>query len=661
MKKHFYKILLGIIGVASFAVLLAEGLVYYDFFAKQEWYQFAAALQNAFRSFLFDPMLDIPVILENMNEHGGEEYQNLTFWYSCASFAAPLCTATALFMVLKRFFLNVLKRMRGVFREKVLVFGYSDEVKGLLQNTGGSWWTAPVVHLVGNQEITEGEEMELLKQGITYHRMDPLAAGKMEFAELMRSVRSKKIRKIFVMEDTSIRNVSLYMHLHEKDWEAKKEGKRLFAPGAVCHCLCEEAYSRSLAIVYHDFKKGEKKKDPEMKAVPTLGLFLFDLTEIRMRKSFDLHPLVEKIDLSKANPYDVHVLIVGFGHTGEQVLRQCVNRGVLHAESRIIIDVVDENALQRKEAFAGTFAPGMVTNGEDTISVGGEQADGELLIRFHSINIYQEAFSRFLKENAAEMPYTYAAVCLRDVDRAVYCLNTIERYTDGNGSFPVAVKLKDNDYVAHMLDADQESYPTVFSVGGHGSDDALSLDDIYGEYMAERMRAFHETYNKLDLRSAGDRASYGDQAWDVIPWEEANYFVKWANDMLDQHTPSRMAVLKALCRKDIASDLWERMDRAGLHLLPTGILAYDLGERELLEKLESDSVLSQMMRMEHRRWCYAMLFAGWSGDCKKKNMNRMENPCVVNWEKLCEGKEFYKAKYDLLPLLMFCSSRQEEA
>ena len=74
-------------------------------------------------------------------------------------------------------------------------------------------------------------------------------------------------------------------------------------------------------------------------------------------------------------------------------------------------------------------------------------------------------------------------------------------------------------------------------------------------------------------------------------------------------------------------------------------------------------LISEIARMEHRRWCYYMASLGWKrteepGGKKnetkaerKEREKRKENACLCNWDELVKYKSDV-CKYDLMPLLM---------
>ena len=69
--------------------------------------------------------------------------------------------------------------------------------------------------------------------------------------------------------------------------------------------------------------------------------------------------------------------------------------------------------------------------------------------------------------------------------------------------------------------------------------------------------------------------------------------------------------------------------------------------------------ISELAKLEHRRWCYFMASCGWeksdTPNQQKDDVNK-KNPCMCTWEQL---KKFNPdmCKYDMLPILLEYKNR----
>jgi len=275
VKKRSYGKVLTVLAALSFLIACVEGFLFYEEYAQFGLFRVILTLQNSCKAFLFNPSLSAETVLSTLTGEISTFELYIGLAYVVAAFVAPLCTATALFVAAERFFRTRLRAWRIRRREGILVLGYNEDVKMLLKNQNwGEADSAPVVHVIANVDIPEKEELALMKQNVFFRRMDCIYASEESMRELFADIQSGRIQKIFLLEDAAMQNVSLYLRLCEL---TKQEN--LFAKDAVCCCRCGESYARELIGDYFDMEK------------PRLGLYLFDLAELRVRKTLERQPV----------------------------------------------------------------------------------------------------------------------------------------------------------------------------------------------------------------------------------------------------------------------------------------------------------------------------------------------------------------------------------
>ena len=639
-----WKRVVTLLALLSFVVASLEGFIYYGRYEEFGLFRIFLTLQNSFQAFLFVPSLSAETVLQDLSQGGstGELYIGLA--YVAAAFIAPLCTATAAFVAIEKFFRRQVRQWKIRRSEGILIFGYNETVKLLLQGQRAlAASDHSIVHIVTNLQLSEKEELALMKANIYLRRLDCAYASKEELRHMLQEVGSPRIRKIFLLEDSSMRNVSLYFQLSEL---TQDQAQPVFHPEAICCCCCTEFYARELAQDYFDRKH------------PPLDLHLFDLAEVRVRRTLERCPLFGNrfstpLDPDSSLPtqrYDIHVLIVGFGDVGEQFLRQTINTGVAHADSTILIDVVDQCAQHRKKVFCNALQLEELEESENEICIGGTDAtraaaDGLLRIRFHQMDTTESDFIRLFQTISREMPVNYAAICIKDLDVAVRCVSAIERCINQTQPFPVAVKLEGGEQLAEYLDQNDTTYSNVYAVGGISQQGALALDEILDPQTEQTARSYHQIYRTIHFGLPQEDATIGPD------WDELNYYQQRANRLLCWHNHTKEYILRTADPREPAVTLREHLTQAGIDVAYQNY-TYDSSEEELLQRLEQDPVLNQMMRLEHRRWCYAMLFDGWSGNCSKKNEALKQTPYLCKWDVLAP----HVKKYDLMPALMLTQS-----
>ena len=74
-------------------------------------------------------------------------------------------------------------------------------------------------------------------------------------------------------------------------------------------------------------------------------------------------------------------------------------------------------------------------------------------------------------------------------------------------------------------------------------------------------------------------------------------------------------------------------------------------DEEFLRRLHELPFALEMLKTEHRRWCYYTMSCGWAQESSpKKNDVLHTNPCIVDWAGL-EAIRPVTCKYDLMPLM----------
>ena len=89
---------------------------------------------------------------------------------------------------------------------------------------------------------------------------------------------------------------------------------------------------------------------------------------------------------------------------------------------------------------------------------------------------------------------------------------------------------------------------------------------------------------------------------------------------------------------------------------------YSCEEEEFASRQSKASLLGELSKMEHRRWCYYMISCGWTKTksfSDKKDDTQKKNPCVSTWQDLMTNNPDM-CKYDLMPLLILEDKKIEQ-
>ena len=674
MKKKNNKALL-LLSIVSFVVATWEGYYFYADYSAFPFWQLLLILQNGIKTFFFMPQISLQTILNLLRTQDMSFLQTVVAHvYMVAVFLAPICTVTTVLKVL-----NVLLRLRNRIyrlfaREQYVIFGYDDDVEQLLQNSMGETKQNRVIHLITREQLPKSKEVALMKCKAVVYREDALTLKDSEPKRIERffqKVRLKKAKHIFLMEQAAD-NFSLYILLSEH--------KQLLQENCVIHCSCDNEEIGKLLMNYHD------EQDQK------LDLTLFDMARLQIQSMYKEHPiyqynLEQKLKNADAD-MNVHMLLVGFGRIGRQILSEAMNNGVLAGDSQVIIDIVDKNSKSLEKILANCFKSEQVSVNENTIEIAREVADGTLILRFHQLNVFEQDFARLLNSITGQLPLTYAAVCTKQSDVSLHALLELENYLNQRQeSIPIALRMETGSQLLEYLNGNKTIYRNVFSIASKSA--VLTFENLCRDKDAAEAIAFHAKYSSIRLMESHEQLMDEQQSQSTpqMLWRKLSFLKKESNRYLCYHNTAKQMLCVcqafqdgALSREQFAQyvqALREQKQPKGMeellqisihHIMEKyftgqdGFLikkegAYQYDNDRVVEQINGIPFVKNMAMLEHRRWCYFMLRNGWScapvnhGKTKKELEAVHQNVCLVNWELLCKQNPSM-CIYDLMPFLI---------
>lgn len=639
MRKKLLNRILLIMAMISFAVAMVEGYFYYAKYAQYPMFRFMMMIQNSIEAFAFSADITLDSIIKNFATERSLLHVCVDYVYAVIVFIAPLCTMTFLYKAFEAVLKWNIQIRKDKSSEQILIFGYNDRVKALLSKEK-SWEKGHKrkIQVVTAGELPSYDELNLLEKGVTVVSFECLGASEAKLKKFYRDIKIKQAAMILLMEETYSKNFSLYHMLNEN--EDIPETAKIY-----CNCE-EESICRIIESYYDGTAPGENKKDLE----------LIDVTQIQARKILQEHPIhayYEGKDLP-ISQWNVHMLILGFGKLGQQLLLQAMTQGVIHSGNRIRIDVVDTKIDELKSVFENHFSSQYFEIQEDQIRVRDGGADGELILRFRKMDLRYKKFQQLLEELAAEEPFTYVAVCVKDQDVNLHCVLEMERFFEKRGQkdISIGIRMDVDQRVARYLTQDRDLHKNVFAM--ESIDHALTLGDVLASDVNEKAKEYAYIYSAMEVccEETGSYVNVGekkDHKSKDQNWRELKLFMRDSNRDLSCHAPVKERAIQAF---------GDREHLIRTYFGPDGVLrkvgnrwVFHGTEEELVERINGDPFLKEMAMLEHRRWCYAMAGRGWRSTVGPKNMVLRENPCMVDWETLCERKPDV-CKYDLQPMIL---------
>ena len=646
-KKLFNRILL-IMAMISFVVAMVEGYFYYAEYAGYPMFRFMLMLQNSVEAFAFSADISITSVIKNFATERSAFQVCVDYVYALIVFVAPLCTMTFLYKAFETVLKWNIKIHKDKMSEQIIVFGYNDRVKALLSKekrceTG----RRRKIQVVTAGELPSYDELNLLENGVTVVSFECLGASEAKLKRFYRDIKIKQAAMILLMEESYSKNFSLY-HMLNDSADVPETAK--------IYCNCEEdSICRIIEAYYDGMDVAQKKNDLE----------LIDVTQIQARKILQEHPLhayYEGKDLP-IEQWHVHMLILGFGKLGQQLLLQAMSQGVIHSGNRILIDVVDVRIDELKSVFENHFSSQYFDIQENEIRVRQGGADGQLILRFNKMDLRYKKFQQLLEELATEDPFTYAAVCVKDQDINLHCVLELERFFEKRDEkdISIGIRMDVDQRVARYLTQDQGLHKNVFAM--ESIEHALTLGDVLASDINEKAKEYAYIYSAMDVcceEDMVDTALVGEgiRLKDIEEtWRSLKLFMRDSNRDLSCHAPVKERAIR---------EFGDRDTLIRTYFGPNGVLrkigkrwVFRGTEEELVKQINDDPFLKEMAMLEHRRWCYAMAGRGWKAGKGPKNMALRENPCMVDWKTLCEVKPAV-CKYDLQPMMLMYEQLAEE-
>ena len=643
-RRIFDKVVLVIAGLA-FMLTVLEGFFYYGDLQCHNVFRILMIIKNGIGGFSFDADISITDVMEKLGENPTLIEMMVGYAYAVAVVLAPLCTVAAFCRVFEAL---LGWRIRLSFHEdceNILICGYNEHVSKILENNqkeqerhkgreGQNEWKKKRIWVIAGEEPADYVRQRFLSGGVTFHTADCLTCSDAELKKLFRDVKLHKIQKIILFESSSEKNFSLYYMFNSR--------AELLAENVKIYCSCEnEGIHRILEDYYN--QKFERK----------LELETFSLNELQVRNLFEAESLHTYYRDSQKSPHDwkVHLLVLGFGGLGQQVLLQAMNLGVSSWKNDILIDVVDQEIKKKQDIFGSHFNGAYIKMDEKEFTIPQDKVDGNLRIRFHQADVCGRGFQEFLNTAGEQDPFTYIVICMQDTRASLHALFETERFlTKQNalGRTVIGIRMDADAQMARYLAGRDPQKGSVYVIGGD-----IDIDSICHRKYNAMAQEYHEVYRNIQIiAEPSGHVGTRYENTGTEGWQSLSFYKQDSNRALAYHDQVK--------REVIASYGEERLTRYfgnkdGALRREDNVWVFCGTEQELLEWINDDAFLRDMVMLEHRRWCLFMACKGWGFKEGVKDEAVRESPCMVNWDILCRNQPDM-CKYDLIPLLALYES-----
>ena len=507
--KVIEKILFGL-AIGSFVVAFIEGLFYYTPEKySNEMIRYMLIVQNTIRAFVFKSDIKIDDVATVIQVSTSFWEIAVGYVYLVTIFIAPYCTLSFSYKFLKKIFCLRKRYYFGKY-ERIFIFGYNNEIKSLLSDYHKNYKDLKKykIHLV-DDKIPNDEEIQLLMDGVVLHQVDCLKLSNKQLNAFFMQTKLSKAKYIILFDESPVRNFSVYKMFHDEQGKANLDKDVKFL------CRCENQEIMPLIEEFHD---NESVFDMETVSIP----------ELRIRHTLKNTPL-HKYYLNKPDvptgDWNLHLLIVGFGKMGQQILLQAMNQGVVSSTNKILVDVVDYDIENKSSIFANTFNEDYVHIEKNRMFISSNKADGEFEIRFHKMDIRYKQFFSLLKEYGTSEKdgiYTYVAICVENEEVGIHCLAEVQRYMRKCASpqdyenIGIVIRMEMNKYIKEYLNQNEMTFKNVVAI--EENSDVITVKKLIRDELDDNAREFNRIYNRIQIVNANDVNSIEDE---IISEDEA--------------------------------------------------------------------------------------------------------------------------------------------
>ncbi|MEH7349146.1 NAD-binding protein [Gottfriedia acidiceleris] len=315
-----------------------------------------------------------------------------------------------------------------------------------------------------------------------------------------------------------------------------------------------------------------------------IDLRLFNNYENSAKLLFERFPLYSHLDINNEHEKAAHLLIVGFGHTGRNVLLQAAKIGHFPNRKTTKITVIDKDANSKEISFRMNYPE--IFQVCDII--------------FKQFDVKEKAFFNYI--STLKDPITYIAVCFDnqelDFTSAAFLIKNFK-------DIKIAVRMSRGAIFANWLDNNRNVYENIIRFGA--VEEVSSADVIIGESIEKVAKQIHNSY--LEKTHA------------TTEWENLDRFTKSSNLSQIEHIPTKLYAvgLYMKSKKDLVAD-----DQ------------FLINEDEYLKWI--NDYVEDLAITEHARWNAFHFMNGFKKQSpfleKNKDLTNKTHGCLVSWEEL---------------------------
>jgi hypothetical protein len=586
--------LIVVLVVLTIGIGLAETIIYYKDNGYAWYYLVSLGILNGVRMFNFNSTMRAVDVLNRMPVDLRWYEQLVHNAFFVFYFVAPLLLAAAIYSAANYLLNYKLSFLFGLRKKRIVIIGYNKYAKEIIREASAKCKDkkaakekdgAKQIIVLYSASLSDADRAFLRKnraifQAYDRNELDDAQKRKQLFDRL----NPKKIECIILFEEDELLNYANYLAIDQYISQGPNDD---FSRVRID---CNYNTSQIEERIYDYYSHISDKK---------YELSTFSIPMLRVQKALQDHPIASSLD------EEVHLLCIGFGRMGARFLKRAINQGVTGADNRIIVDIVDMDDKQSAWYFMG-INPTYYDSEKHQIHIVNPVADGELLIRFHALDVRDSSFLLKLKDLNT---YTYIAICLDNAAISLNCLQRLKQYYESMAKDrkpTILVRLDTENSFEQLNDSENKIYIMPSAA------DATRLADIQHKQLQAISYEIHKQDTSDDIKM--------------------DSFYNEARTYRLLHYRIKEEIVKKISKEE-SQDLLEIL----------GENSPDIANREetdaFAKKISENPTLMRLGAIEHRRWAYHKILNGFSQNIEERSNFKRTVQHLVTFKELLGNEQ----------------------
>jgi voltage-gated potassium channel Kch len=540
-------ILVGIVWVVTY-ILCWIG-IYKQFLASGEIRSIWDPFYRVFQLFFFDDSMVVSGVIHSWELEIGR-------------FLAPAVAMYTAFAALIALFNDQIQTIRlGLMRKHIVVCGVGRKGLGLVRDYRNRGFKVVAIEIdEKNDNIGTCREMKAL-----------VIEGDATDSDVLRKAHVHMAAKVVAITGNDGTNVEIAVRTYHL---VKGRDKTIHH---TVKCFVQVVDSK-LRVLFNRHPIFTEISDP-------FEINIFNTYTNSSRLMFDRFPL-DRTGIKKDDPWEAHLIIIGFGQMGESVLLQAAKTSHFANEKKLHVRIIDRLADKKSKHFHSHYSQINSICTTEFISIEAEDPD---------------LIENILRWSKNENTWTSIVVAIDDDAQALSCALGFLMKLD-NPEIPIIVRMSEEEGLALLLGSEATKSAWMASLKPFGM-----TGDICNSRMLtdEKLDLYARKIHKINVTKRTREGKSIDDSW-LCSWEELKPDIKEANRQQADHLGIKLRAIGC----SVSTDDHISGNFNGF----------------------SEDEIELMARMEHRRWVAECLLAGWTPG--PKDHDRRQSPYLVEWDKL---------------------------